>query len=142
MAVAEPQIDRRAAEQARLVNQARAELLGRSKVVDIDTLARATMRDPNTTRRWVRRRRDAGDLVAVDHRGQVLVPTFQLTDAFELDPDARAVTARLHRYGMGPWAMWDWYVTGNGWLAGASPAEVLRDDPALLQRAVDGLLQD
>jgi hypothetical protein len=140
--VVEPVLDYAAAERARLVNAARAALLSCGGAVTIEMLAEAARRSPEATRQWLRRHRRAGRLVTVTHDGTVLVPTFQLTEAFELDETVVEVVSRLVAHQMSPWAVWDWFATPNTWLDGRTPAEAVADDPARVSRAVAGLFQE
>lgn len=138
--VLEPRLDAARAEVARLINAARAELLRSRTAVTVDQLADARGTSPDTTRRWVSRRRAAGDLVTVTHDGLVLIPTFQLDDAFDHDDDVATLVRRLTRYGMSGWAVWDWAETPNGWLHGDTPADLIRSGrTAEAAAAVDGL---
>jgi hypothetical protein len=81
--VVEPVQDWAALENARLLNQARAALLTSGTAVTIESLAEAAGKQPGTVRRWVARARHDRRLVTVVHDGQVYVPTFQLTPAFD-----------------------------------------------------------
>jgi len=98
--VVEPILDHTAAERARLVNEARARLLGSGKAVTVELTAKATGRSTGAVRQWATRQRAAGMLVTVVQDGVLLVPTFQLDDAFGLDHDAAEVVARLVTHGM------------------------------------------
>ncbi len=141
--VVEPVLDHAAAERARLVNQARAVLLKSGGAVTIEMIAKATGRTQAAVRQWVTRQRNSGVLVTVTHEGTVLVPTFQLDDAFELDVDVSAVVARLVGHGMSGWAVWDWFGTPNTWLDGATPQDALASgDTDALHAAVSGLFQE
>lgn len=141
--VVEPVLDHAAAERARLVNQARAVLLKSGGAVTIEMIAKATGRTQAAVRQWVTRQRNSGVLVTVTHEGTVLVPTFQLDDAFELDVDVSAVVARLVGHGMSGWAVWDWFATPNTWLDGTTPQDALASgDTDALHAAVSGLFQE
>jgi hypothetical protein len=142
--VVAPVLDAAAAARATLVNEARAALLESGTAVTVAQLARATNRSADTARKWATRKRDAGRLVLVQlHDGTLLVPTIQLDEAFDLDEQVARRTQRLREWGMGPWAIWDWWHTPNGWLLdGQSPADVIRaGDFDALDLAIDGLLQ-
>ena len=142
-AASRPLLDREAVEQARLVSVARAQLLERSKVVTTSMLATGRGVAEDACRQWVSRQRRAGRLITVSHQGGVLIPTFQLDDAFDLRPDIADVTARLVAFGLDGWAAWDWWETPNGWLDGVAPAKaVSRGDHEAVRRAVQGLIQD
>lgn len=140
--VVKPVLDHAAAERARLVNAARSALLSSGGVITIEMLSDATRRSPGATRQWLRRQRRAGRLVTVTHDGAVLVPTFQLTEAFELDPSVADVVSRLVSHGMSSWAVWDWFATPNTWLDGHTPADVILDDVDAVRGAVAGLFQE
>lgn len=140
--VVQPILDHAAAERARLVNAARAALLESAGAVTIEMLAGAARRSPEATRQWLRRQRRAGRLVTVTHDGTVLVPTFQLTDAFELDEVVADVISRLVGQQMSGWAVWDWFATPNTWLDGRTPSDVIADDAEAVRGAVAGLFQE
>lgn len=140
--VVEPLYDHAAVERARLVNAARAGLLRSHGAVTFDMLAEATGRTPGAVRQWVNRRVRSGRLITVTHDGNTLVPTFQLTDAFDVDERIAALVQDLTAAGMSSWAVWDWFVTPNTWLDGASPLDALRaGDGTEVARAVSGMLQ-
>lgn len=142
--VVAPVLDTAAAARATLVNEARAGLLESRTAVTIAQLAAATNRSDDTARKWATRKRDAGRLVLVQlHDGTLLVPTVQLDEAFELDERVADRTQRLVVWGMGPWAIWDWWHTPNGWLLdGQSPADAVRaGDLDAVDCAIDGLIQ-
>lgn len=141
--VVEPVLDTAAAAHATLVNRARAALLRSGTAITVSQLAEATGRNDDTARRWVARKRDANRLVTVTlHDGTLLIPTVQLDEAFDLDEEVVDRTQRLIEYGMGPWAIWDWWQTPNGWLGGDVPADAAEaGDFHGLDRAIDGLMQ-
>lgn len=142
--VVEPVQDRAALENARLVNQARAALLRSGTAVTIDAVADVTGKAPATVRRWVARLRNDRRLVTVSHDGQVYIPSFQLTPAFDdADPLAAEIVGQLVTYGMDGWAVWDWFLTANTWLGAGTPAARLADgDSDALWHALSGLLQE
>lgn len=143
-AVVAPVLDHAAAARAMVVNEARAALLRSGTAVTIAQLAEATGRSAEATRKWVNRKAKEGRLAVVHlHDGTLLVPTFQLDEAFALDERVAERTSRLIAWGMGPWAIWDWWQTPNGWLDdGRSPADEARTgDLDAVDRAIDGLTQ-
>jgi hypothetical protein len=140
--VVRPTLDSAAAEVARLINRARAELLSSGTAVTLEVLAESQGRTRGAARQWVTRHRAANALVTVTHDGNVLVPTFQLDAAFDLDPDCRDVISRLRDHGMDGWAIWDWAQTPNTWLDGDTPAERLdTGDLDAVHHAITGLFQ-
>lgn len=66
-----------------------------------------------------------------------------LDGAFALDDLVAERTRRLVSWGLGPWAIWDWWEIPNGWLVdGRSPADAIRaGDLDAVDRAIDGLIQ-
>lgn len=141
--VVEPVLDHAAIEQARLVNAARAALLKSGTSVTVEAIATAVDKDPGTVRRWIGRQRDAGRLVTVTHENQVLVPSVQLDDAFDLDPEVAKVIERLVAHGMDGWAVWHWLETPDTWLDGDTPSERIQaGDLAAVHHAVDGMFQE
>lgn len=142
--VVAPVLDVAAAARATLVNEARATLLASATAVAIAQLAEATGRSVEAARKWVNRKSKDGLLAVVQlHDGTLLVPTVQLDEAFALDEQVAERTRRLVAWGMGPWAIWDWWETPNGWLHdGQSPADAVRaGDLDAVDRAIDGLIQ-
>jgi hypothetical protein len=141
--VVEPLYDHAAAEKARLVNQARARLLRAGGAVTFEMIAEATNRRSDAVRQWVSRRVRAGRMVTVSHEGATLVPSFQLTDAFEEDRAVGDIVERLVAAGMSGWAVWDWFVTPNTWLDADTPIETLRaGERGAVERAAAGMLQE
>lgn len=142
--VVAPVLDVPAAARATLVNEARATLLRSATAVTIVQLAEATGRSAEAARKWVSRRSKEGRLAVVQlHDGTLLIPTIQLDEAFALDEQVAERTRRLVTWGMGPWAIWDWWETPNGWLLDErSPADAVRaGDLDAVDRAIDGLVQ-
>lgn len=143
MTVVEPVLDRAAAERARLVNKHRAELLQSGRAVTLGLLARGQDKSHEAARQWVRRQRHAGRLVYVVHNGGTYIPTFQLDEAFGLDPAASEVVAVLVARGFSDWAVWTWFESRSPWLGKRTPADALRaGDLSGLRRALDGLFQE
>jgi hypothetical protein len=68
-----------------------------------------------------------GLIFGVRHGGRDHYPAFQFADG-RPRPGVRAALAALPA-GMSPWQIAFWWVTGNGWLDGATPAETLERDP-------------
>jgi hypothetical protein len=142
--VVAPVLDLPAAARATLVNEARATLLRSATAVTIAQLAEATGRSAETARKWANRKSKEGRLVVVHlHDATMLIPTIQLDEAFALDQQVAERTRRLVTWGMGPWAIWDWWETPNGWIhEGRSPADAVRaGDLDAVDRAIDGLTQ-
>ncbi|CAN5544777.1 hypothetical protein BH24ACT15_BH24ACT15_09800 [soil metagenome] len=139
--VVQPRLNTAAAEVARLVNAARAALLGSGTAVTVEQIAEARGTSTDAVRQWMSRRRKAGDLATVTHEGVALVPTFQLDDAFDARPEAAAIVSRLIEYGMSGWAVWDWAEVPSGWLDGETPADLIRAGRVgEVDVAVDGLV--
>lgn len=141
--VVAPVLDTAAAAHATLVNRARSALLESGTAITVSQLADATGRSDDTARRWVARKRDANRLVTVTlHDGTLLIPTVQLDEAFDLHEQLADRTQRLVEYGMGSWAIWDWWQVPNGWLDGKAPVDAAAaGDYDGLDRAIDGLTQ-
>ncbi|MFO7776884.1 MAG: hypothetical protein R6V28_00870 [Nitriliruptoraceae bacterium] len=143
-AVVAPVLDVPAAARATLVNEARATLLRSATAVTIAQLAEATGRSAEAARKWSGRKSKEGRLAVVHlHDGTMLIPTIQLDEAFALNEEVAERTRRLVAWGMGPWAIWDWWQTPNGWLHdNRSPADAVRAGHLdAVDRAIDGLIQ-
>lgn len=139
-----PVLDVVGAAHATLVNEARAALLLSGTAVTTAQLAEVTGRTVEAARKWVGRKAADGVLAVVQlHDGTLLIPTVQLDEAFALDGEVSKRTRRLIEWGLGPWAIWDWWETPNGWLhEGWSPADAVRaGDLDAVDRAIDGLIQ-
>jgi hypothetical protein len=142
-AIVEPVLNHAAAERARLVNDARATLLRSGGAVTVELLAESTHRSVEATRQWLRRQRLAQRIVTVTHDGNVLVPTFQLDEAFGLDDEVADIVRRLVEHGMSAWAVWGWFATPNTWLGNITPESTAASGRAeALRSAVDGLFQE
>lgn len=143
--VVTPVLDVAAAARATLVNEvARARLLQSGTAVTTTQLAEATGRSVEAARKWASRKSEDGRLAVVQlHDGTLLIPTIQLDEAFALDQQVAERNRRLMAWGLGPWAIWDWWQTPNGWLHdGQSPADAVRaGDLDAVDRAIDGLIQ-
>lgn len=70
---------------------------------------------------------------SVPARGRELYPAFQFADG-RPRPIIAEILETLPN-GMTPWQVAFWFVAGNGWLGGASPAESLDDRKAVLAAA-------
>jgi hypothetical protein len=105
--------------------------------VSVAMAAEGRRSNANATRQWLHRNRRVGRIITVDHEGEVVIPTFQLDEAFDVDPLAGDVIEALGATGMSPWAIWHWFYAANGWL-GDRPIDVLqrRDRGALLRVVV------
>ncbi|MEZ5375937.1 MAG: hypothetical protein R2733_05435 [Acidimicrobiales bacterium] len=134
---APPMLDRAAIEQARLVRLARDHLAANEPSVDYDGLAEGRNSTVLAARQWVKRQRARGSLFVVDHGSGTLIPSFQLDEAFDLDPRVTPVVTALQEAGMGGWAIWQWFTAFNPWID-ARPIDVL-GSPSI-DRAVAGLV--
>ncbi|MEX1164205.1 MAG: hypothetical protein WEB03_11555 [Nitriliruptor sp.] len=141
--VVEPRYDQASLEQARLLNAARARLLDSASAITTAMFAEGAGISEDAARARVKRYRAARRLVTVPHDGEALIPTFQLGPVYELDPVAARVVGVLVNAGLGPWAIWDWAETPNGWLDQRTPADAIRTgDADDVERALAGLLGD
>lgn len=134
-----PALNYAAVEAARLVRQARNELLASSGSVTTGMLAEGRMSSTNATRQWIHRHRSSGRLITVDEDGRTLIPTFQLGEAFDLDEQIADVTKILTAAGMSSWAVWRWYCTHNGWIDETPLAAIKRDGADAVAPALTGL---
>lgn len=134
-----PALNHAAVEAARLVRQARNDLLSTSGSVTTEMLAEGRLSTANATRQWIHRHRSSGRLITVDDDGRTLIPTFQLGEAFDLDESVAGVTKELTGVGMSPWAVWRWYSTHNGWIDETPLAAIKRDGPDAVAAALAGL---
>lgn len=95
---------------------ARDRLVSKTPSVTHALLAEARGVTENTIRQWVRRHREAGRLIAVEHQGVVLIPGFQFDAAYDLDSKVASIVETLTVAGMSPWAVWRWFYTENPWV--------------------------
>lgn len=134
-----PALNYAAVEAARLVRQARNELLETSGSVTTDMLADGRMSTANATRQWIHRHRSNGRLITVDEDGRTLIPTFQLNETFDLDEAIADVTKVLTGASMSSWAVWRWYSTHNGWIDDTPLTAIKRDGVSAVAPALAGL---
>lgn len=135
--------DKASAERARLLLAERAALLASGRSVTYEQIAEATGRNIAAVRQWVSRQSRAGALITVTHEGVVYVPTFQLTDTFELSSAAAEIVRALTSEGVEGWGVWGWFAAPNSWLSGQSPEAVLAaGDIGRLRRATAGEFQE
>ena len=76
--------------------------------------------------RWKREKR----LFAVRYKGNDLFPCFQFADGVPR-PVVKKILLRLPN-DMTPWQIAFWFASGNGWLDGKAPQDVLSDESAVL----------
>lgn len=135
-----------AAERALLANRAYAALLqSGTSVTTAQYIAALAGRGISQTaaRQRIKRDRSRGRLVTVSHEGEAVIPLFQLADDFEHLELAGDVVERLTGAGYGPWEVWDWAETPNGWIGRRTPAEVLEaGDVQAVERAVAAAVGD
>ncbi len=132
-----PMLDRASIEQARLVRLARDHLAANEPSVDYDGLAVGRGGTVLAARQWVKRQRRAGHLFVVDHGGGTLIPSFQLDEVFDLNPDSATLVQGLTEAGMAGWASWQWFTAVNPWID-ARPVDVLGTHAA--HEALRGLM--
>lgn len=133
----DPRLDHAAVDAARLARIARDRLLTTEGAVTVAMLADGRGANSNAARQWVQRHRRAGRLITVEHDGTVLIPTFQLDEAFDLHPLIADVVAVLGEAGLDGWAVWHWFCTVNPWLD-ERPVEVAyRGEDERLRRAAE-----
>ena len=133
-------LDRAAVEAARLVRVGRDLLITEAGAVTVAMLAEGRTSNVNAARQWLHRQRQAGRLITVDHNGELLIPSYQLDAAFDLDQAVAGVTGALVAAGMSPWAIWRWFYAHNGWVDARPVDLVAAGDSRRLHRAVRGLL--
>lgn len=139
--VAEATLDGAAVARAARVNAARRSLLTSGDCATLEQIAQASGALLGSVTTRLRRRRERHAAIAVDHDGRLLVPTFQLDDAFTFRADVASVILRLRDAGLSEWAVWDWFTVQNVWLE-SSPTEAIQaGEWDAIHRAVDGLLQ-
>lgn len=123
---AEPLLDHAGVEAARLVRVARDRLVSGTPSVTHALLAKARGVSENTVRQWLRRHREAGRLMAVDHQGVLLIPAFQFDDTYDLDTEVATIVETLTHAGMSSWAVWRWFYTENPWVE-RRPVDMVTD---------------
>jgi hypothetical protein len=141
--VVQPRFDSLSVEHARLLNAARARLLESGTAITYAMFAEGLGIGEAAARARIKRHRAAKRLVTVTHEGEALIPTFQFDAAYEVNSLATRSVSALLDAGLGPWAVWDWAETPNGWLDGRTPAGAIRAGHAgEVDRALAGLLAD
>ena len=118
-------------------------LLRSGTAVSLEGLADTTGMDIGAVMRWAEHLSSVGRLVVVQHDGTTLIPDVQLDENGGLHWQVSSRTRQLVAWGMGPWAVWDWWQTPNSWITdGRSPAHAVRDgDFDAIDRAIDGMMQ-
>lgn len=135
-----PTLSHAAVEAARLIRQGRDRLLTTAGCLTIEMLCEGRMSTANASRQWLHRHRSRQRLITVEHQGATLIPTFQLTDAFDLDDDVAGITERLVGSGMTSWAVWRWFTSHNGFIGGTPLAALQSGDTTGIDRALNGIL--
>lgn len=131
-----PLLDEMAVEQARLIRMARDHLATTERSVDYRGLSVGRACTELAARQWVKRQRDVGRLFVVEHGNRMLVPAFQLDEAFDLDDAVTPAVISLLDFGMNGWAAWQWFTAHNPWID-ARPIDVIGTDK--LAAAIAGL---
>ncbi|WNG85372.1 hypothetical protein C6A87_015515 [Mycobacterium sp. ITM-2016-00317] len=91
----------------------------------------------SSTRTWVSRRRDAGDVFTVNHNGRTLIPAFQLDEQGEPRPELQRVLRALISGGVQGWALWTWLTSATSLLSGEVPERLARTAPHRVLRAAE-----
>lgn len=134
-----PLLDHVGVELARRRHAAHRALVSENPSVPYAMLARARHQSESTSRRWVRRMRQAGDLVTVEY-GTTLIPSFQFDNGYNVVPQVSKVLHTLTESGMSAWAVWHWFCTESPWL-GDKPARLVeRGEFGELERLVQRFL--
>lgn len=82
-----------------------------------------------TAARW----KKVGEIFSVHHRGGEYFPAFQFRDGRPHPTIKKALAAQPAH--LSPWQRAFWFVSTNGWLRGAAPAECLDDPDAVVAAA-------
>lgn len=135
-----PTLSHAAVEAARLIRQGRDRLLTTAGCLTVEMLSEGRMSTANASRQWLHRHRSQHRLITVEHQGATLIPTFQLTDAFDLDTGIANVTERLVSGGMTSWAVWRWFTSHNGFIGDTPLAALQAGNTGGIDRALNGLL--
>lgn len=123
--------------------QARRLATHRDALLATPVLTHQTLRElrgdarESSTRTWVTRRRDAGDLFTVTHHGRTLIPAFQLDDQGEPRAELQPVLRALLGGGVRGWALWTWLTSATNLLSGEVPQRVARTEPHRVLRAAE-----
>lgn len=83
--------------------------------VDYGLLAAARGQTEAAARQWVRRLRNEGKLITVDHSG-TLIPSFQFDSDYEPIPAVADAVQTLTGSGMSGWAVWHWFSSVSPWV--------------------------
>jgi len=135
-----PTLSHAAVEAARLIRQGRDRLLTTAGCITVEMLSEGRMSTTNASRQWLHRHRSQHRLVTVEHQGTTLIPTFQLTDAFDVDGVIAAITERLVGGGMTSWAIWRWFTSHNTFIDATPLTALQTGNSEGVERAVEGLL--
>lgn len=117
-----------AIEQARRNAQARKDFLRQFEVLEAEEVHALYGSRAKNKAALAARWRAEGQIIAVEHEGRLFYPAFQ----FDAQGRPRSVIADvLAALGdqVGPWQVALWLVSPNGWLDGATPLDLLDEDP-------------
>lgn len=132
--------DTTAAAAAVLANRAYARLLTSGTAVTTSQYVAALGErglSEEGARARIKRDRSRERLITVTHEGEAVIPVFQLDSDFEHRELAGDVVAALREAGWGPWEIWDWAETPNGWIGQRTPADAIRaGDTEAVERAL------
>lgn len=96
----------------------------------------------STTRTWLSRRRDAGEVFALKHDGRTIIPAFQLSERGEPRPELQPLLRTLIDAGVGGWALWTWLTSPTPLLSGDVPERLIRSNPQRVLRAAQRFAAD
>jgi hypothetical protein len=89
----------------------------------------------SSTRTWVSRARDRGQLFTVKVDGRTVIPAFQLSDEGEPRSEYASVLAPLLEARIDGWTLWTWLTSSTPLLSGAVPVEVVDSAPERVLQA-------
>ncbi len=132
--------DATAATAAVLANRAYARLLTSGTAITISQYVAALKErgiSEEGARAEIERVRNRERLITVTQEGEAVIPVFQFESDFEHRELAGDVVAALREAGWGPWEIWDWAETPNGWIGQRTPANVIHTgDTDAVERAL------
>ena len=88
---------------------------------------------PRTPASQASRWKQQGRVFSVPSRGSELYPAFQFREG-QPHPAVTKILRELPKR-MSPWQIAFWFISSNGWLRGAAPADRLGDEEAVVKAA-------
>ncbi len=121
-------------DQARRNAEIRASFLRSYEVLDAEQIHELYGSTAKNRAALAARWRADGKIFAIEHQSRLLYPAFQFDDQGKPKPILARVLEALGD-GVGPWQTAIWFTTGNPWLGGQKPVDLLEVEPERVEEA-------